>query len=55
MAGAFRIRKARLEDAGEILECLAQAFAPYRGSYTPAAFADTVLDSSERFASASRR
>lgn len=43
MAGAFRIRKARLEDAGEILECLAQAFARYRGSYTPAAFADTVL------------
>jgi N-acetylglutamate synthase-like GNAT family acetyltransferase len=43
MAGAFRIRKARLEDGGEILDCLAQAFAPYRVRYTPAGFADTVL------------
>ena len=43
MAGAFRIRQARLEDASGILECLAQAFAPYRVRYTPAAFADTVL------------
>jgi N-acetylglutamate synthase-like GNAT family acetyltransferase len=43
MAGAFRIRQARLEDTSGILECLAQAFAPYRVRYTPAAFADTVL------------
>lgn len=43
MAGVFRIRKARLEDAGEILECLAGAFAPYRVSCSPAGFADTVL------------
>ena len=43
MAGVFRIRKARLEDAGEILACLAGAFAPYRVSYSPAGFADTVL------------
>ena len=43
MAGAFRIRKARLADAGEILDCLAQAFAPYRVRYTSAGFADTVL------------
>jgi N-acetylglutamate synthase-like GNAT family acetyltransferase len=43
LAGTLRIRKARLEDASPILECLAQAFAPYRVSYTPAAFADTVL------------
>jgi N-acetylglutamate synthase-like GNAT family acetyltransferase len=43
MAGAFRIRKARLADAGEILACLAQALAPYRARYTPSGFADTVL------------
>jgi hypothetical protein len=43
MAVAFHIRNARLEDAGEILACLAQAFAPYRVRYTPAGFADTVL------------
>lgn len=43
MAGAFRIRQARLVDTSGILECLAQAFAPYRVHYTTAAFADTVL------------
>lgn len=30
-------------DAAAILVCLAAAFEPYRTSYTPAAFADTVL------------
>lgn len=29
--------------AGGILRCLADAFAPYRDRYTPAAFVDTVL------------
>jgi ribosomal protein S18 acetylase RimI-like enzyme len=43
MAGVFRIREARLEDEGGILACLAGAFAPYRASYTPGGFADTVL------------
>jgi N-acetylglutamate synthase-like GNAT family acetyltransferase len=43
MGGAFRIRQARLEDTSGILGCLAEAFAPYRVRYTPAAFADTVL------------
>jgi ribosomal protein S18 acetylase RimI-like enzyme len=39
----FLIRKAELDDCAQILECLALAFAPYRQSYTPGAFADTVL------------
>jgi N-acetylglutamate synthase-like GNAT family acetyltransferase len=39
----FSIRKATLADAGEILRCLDQAFAPYRDAYTPLAFSDTVL------------
>jgi N-acetylglutamate synthase-like GNAT family acetyltransferase len=43
-AGAdFLIRRASLKDAGGILDCLAAAFEPYRGSYTPRGFADTVL------------
>jgi hypothetical protein len=37
------VRKATIADATGILACLAAAFEPYRGSYTPAAFADTVL------------
>jgi GNAT superfamily N-acetyltransferase len=40
------IRPAQEGDAAAILECLAVAFAPYRERYTPAAFADTVLDRS---------
>ena len=40
---AIALRRASAEDAGEILDCLAAAFEPYRGSYTPAGFADTVL------------
>jgi N-acetylglutamate synthase-like GNAT family acetyltransferase len=39
----FSIRKATLVDAEEILQCLDQAFAPYRDAYTPLAFSDTVL------------
>jgi len=40
----WEIRRAQEADAGAILQCLAVAFAPYRQRYTPAAFADTVLD-----------
>jgi ribosomal protein S18 acetylase RimI-like enzyme len=41
---AFTIRPADSNDGEGILACLASAFAPYRNSYTPAAFTDTVLD-----------
>jgi len=37
------VRRATNEDAGDILACLASAFAEYRESYSPGAFADTVL------------
>ena len=40
---AFRIRRASLDDAGQILACLRLAFEPYRREYTPRGFADTVL------------
>jgi hypothetical protein len=39
----FAIRKATPADSREILECLEQAFEPYRKSYTQQAFIDTVL------------
>jgi ribosomal protein S18 acetylase RimI-like enzyme len=39
----FSARKATLADAGGILRCLEQAFAPYHDSYTPLAFTHTVL------------
>jgi GNAT superfamily N-acetyltransferase len=39
----FAIRKATYEDCAAILQCLSSAFAPYRESYTPEAFLDTVL------------
>jgi GNAT superfamily N-acetyltransferase len=39
----FGIRRAGLQDAEGILDCLRAAFEPYRESYTPPAFADTVL------------
>lgn len=38
------IRRAIPADADGILLCLASAFAAYRDQYTPAAYADTVLD-----------
>ena len=41
--GEFEIRGAGLEDAAAILHCLAAAFEPYRASYTPGAWLDTVL------------
>jgi len=40
---SFSIRRVRHGDAAGILECLHSAFAPYQETYTPAAFADTVL------------
>jgi GNAT superfamily N-acetyltransferase len=39
----FVIREAEPADAPGILDCLAEAFAPYESAYTPGAFADTVL------------
>jgi N-acetylglutamate synthase-like GNAT family acetyltransferase len=42
---SFSIRRADSKDGEAILACLASAFAPYRNSYTSAAFKDTVLDS----------
>jgi GNAT superfamily N-acetyltransferase len=43
-AAEIEIRPAGREDAGGILKCLAAAFEPYRAQYSPAAFADTVLN-----------
>ena len=42
--GQILIRPADPGDEHGILYCLAAAFAPYRVSYTPEAYADTVLD-----------
>jgi GNAT superfamily N-acetyltransferase len=39
----FSLRRATPADVSGILVCLRAAFAPYQGSYTPAAYADTVL------------
>jgi ribosomal protein S18 acetylase RimI-like enzyme len=39
---AFSIRKADITDAQAIVECLEEAFGPFREFYTPAAFGDTV-------------
>jgi len=41
---AIEIRQAVDADRQEILNCLAEAFAPYRRQYTAGAFANTVLD-----------
>jgi len=52
----FSIRQATSADAAGILECLSSAFAAYRGRYTAAAYADTVLGTEtirERMASMS--
>jgi hypothetical protein len=45
MSVVVSIRRARPTDAGAILECLRSAFEPYRASYTPDAYRDTVLTS----------
>jgi ribosomal protein S18 acetylase RimI-like enzyme len=39
----FMVREAVPADSAAILTCLAEAFAPYCGQYTPGAFADTTL------------
>lgn len=39
----FCIRTAHTGDVAQILECLSEAFAPYRRAYTKPAFAATVL------------
>jgi GNAT superfamily N-acetyltransferase len=39
---AILVRPATAADAGGILACLAEAFAPFRAEYTTGAFADTV-------------
>src|SRR5947207_1776255 len=38
----YRVRRATSADAARVERCLREAFEPYRGEYTPAAFADTV-------------
>lgn len=43
MTQAVPIRTAIPDDAGEILRCLAEAFAHHRASYTDGAWIDTVL------------
>jgi ribosomal protein S18 acetylase RimI-like enzyme len=40
---SFTIRKAHADDARGILDCLKTAFEPYRTSYTPEGFRDTIL------------
>lgn len=45
--GAPLVRLASTNDADKISLCLAEAFEPFRSSYTPAAFADTVLTSGQ--------
>jgi GNAT superfamily N-acetyltransferase len=45
-ARELEIRAATQSDAGQVLYCLAQAFAPYREQYSPTGFADTVLNES---------
>jgi GNAT superfamily N-acetyltransferase len=42
--GQILIRPAESGDESGILQCLAAAFGPYRGDYTPEAYADTVPD-----------
>jgi GNAT superfamily N-acetyltransferase len=48
------IRPANPGDEEGILRCLAAAFEPYHGAYTPEAFTDTVL-TPERFAARMRQ
>jgi ribosomal protein S18 acetylase RimI-like enzyme len=42
MMAAFTVRKATDDDVPSIVDCLREAFEPYRDDYTAAAFADTV-------------
>jgi predicted N-acetyltransferase YhbS len=43
LSDPITIRQATSTDAQDILDCLRIAFEPYRTSYTPGAFTDTVL------------
>jgi ribosomal protein S18 acetylase RimI-like enzyme len=43
----YLIRKATLEDANGVADCLISAFEPYRAAYTREAFSDTVPSVSE--------
>jgi GNAT superfamily N-acetyltransferase len=50
--GECRIHQATETDLPAVIECLREAFEPYRAAYTPAAFEDTVISSQaarERF------
>ena len=49
----FTIRRATVADSDGILKCLSSAFEPFKSSYTPGAYADTVLDETT-FANRSR-
>src|SRR6516225_4889240 len=42
--GSISIRDATSADVPAVVHCLAEAFEEYRDSYTPGAFADTVLN-----------
>src|SRR5882724_11736079 len=39
----FSVLEVTLKDTAQILDCLREAFAPFRSAYTPEAFLDTVL------------
>ncbi len=43
MTNEFSIRRATLADSEQVLECLREAFEPYRKNYTELAYIDTVL------------
>ena len=43
MTASCSIREATPSDSDDVLACLREAFEPYRHTYTPGAFADTVL------------
>ena len=41
----FEIRRAKSDDDAAIVDCMREAFAPYKEQYTPGAYEDTVPDS----------
>ena len=41
----FEVRRATADDDAPIVDCMREAFAPYKEQYTPGAYADTVPDS----------
>lgn len=40
----FQVRRATIEDAEAVLQCLREAFEPYRDQYSAEGFRDTTLD-----------